>query len=101
MGILLRIPHLPLGWPASGLALLPLLGPPCCWPGSCWEARFGRRGWGTSKMCRVDLSEVQAIMVPDGLNARENMVAVSMPRRSSAMRAQLLVEKMRMRVPYL
>ena len=51
-------------------------------------------------MCSVDLSDVQASMVPDGLKAREKMVAVSMPRRSSTRRAQLLVEKMRIRVPY-
>lgn len=51
-------------------------------------------------MCRVDLSEVLARKVPDGLKAREKMVAGSMPRRSSARRAQLLVAKTRMRVPY-
>lgn len=51
-------------------------------------------------MCRVDLSDVQARSVPEGLNPSEKMVAVSMPRRSSARRAQLLVEKTRINVPY-
>jgi hypothetical protein len=50
-------------------------------------------------MCRVDLSEVQASSVPEGLKPRENMLAVSMPRRSSAKRAQLLVAQTRIRVP--
>jgi hypothetical protein len=50
-------------------------------------------------MCKVDLSEVQASSVPDGLNPSEKIVAVSMPRRSSATRPQLLVAKTRMRVP--
>lgn len=43
-------------------------------------------------MCSVALSEVQASNEPDGEKARENMVAGSMPLRSSANLAQLLVE---------
>lgn len=50
-------------------------------------------------MWSVDLSEVQASMVPDGLKASEKMVAGSIPRRSSTRRAQLLVAKTRIRVP--
>lgn len=50
-------------------------------------------------MCSVDLSEVHASIVPEGLKPRENMLAVSMPRRNSANRAQLLVAQTRMRVP--
>jgi len=50
-------------------------------------------------MCRVDLSDVQASSVPEGLKPREKMVAESTPRRSSARRAQLLVAKTRISVP--
>lgn len=96
MGILERNPHLPFPFPTlpPSEALLELLNEPVLSSG-----RDGRLGCGTSKMCRVDLSEVQASMVPDGLKAREKMVAGSMPRRSSTSRAQLLVANTRMRVP--
>jgi hypothetical protein len=52
-----------------------------------------------SNMWRVALSEVQARRVPDGLKRREKIDAWSMPRRSSAMRAQFAVAKTRMSVP--
>lgn len=45
-----------------------------------------------SKMWRVPLSDVQASMVADGEKARVQIVAGSMPRLSSAILAQLLVE---------
>jgi hypothetical protein len=61
--------------------------------------RAGRWGWGRSKICNVDLSEVTATSVLDGDIAIENTNAWSIPRRSSAIRAQLLVEKTRMSVP--
>lgn len=50
-------------------------------------------------MCNVDLSDVTAMRLLDGDIAMEYTRAWSMPRRSSAMRAQLLVEKTRMSVP--
>lgn len=50
-------------------------------------------------MWRVDLSDVQANWVPEGLKAREKMVAGSIPRRSSTRRAQLDVAKTRIKVP--
>ena len=56
-------------------------------------------GCGTSKTWRVALSEVQARRAPEGLKEREKIVAGSMPRRSSATRAQLLVAWTRMIVP--
>lgn len=57
-------------------------------------------GYGISKTCSVDLSEVTARSFPEGDIAREKIVAWSTPRLSSAMRAQLLVAKTRIKVPY-
>lgn len=51
-------------------------------------------------MWRVDLSDVHASCVPEGLKAREKMVAGSIPRRSSTRRAQLDVANTRIRVPW-
>jgi hypothetical protein len=51
-------------------------------------------------MWRVDLSEVQASIDPDGLNDRENMVAGSMPLLNSPIFAVLLVLKTRINVPF-
>lgn len=39
-------------------------------------------------------------MAPDGLKAKEKIVAGSIPRRSSTSRAQLLVAKTRIKVPW-
>jgi hypothetical protein len=50
-------------------------------------------------MCSVDLSDVQARKLPDGLKASEKIEAGSMPRLSSATLAQLLVAKTRISVP--
>ncbi len=50
-------------------------------------------------MWRVDLSDVTANMVEEGEMEMLNMKAGSTPRRSSAIRRQLLVEKTRTRVP--
>lgn len=50
-------------------------------------------------MCKVDLSDVTAISMFEGEMAMENITAWSIPRRSSAMRAQLVVEKTRISVP--
>ena len=61
--------------------------------------RPGFLGCGTSKTCNVDLSDVHASIVPEGLKRREKMVAWSMPRRSSAILAQLLVAHTRISVP--
>lgn len=51
-------------------------------------------------MCRLPLSEVHASMAPEGLKRSEKMVAESVPRRRSAIRAQLLVAYILMMVPY-
>lgn len=59
----------------------------------------GLRGLGTSNMCRLPLSDVQASMLPDGLKRNENIVAFSLPRLRSANFAQLAVAKMRTSVP--
>lgn len=52
-----------------------------------------------SKMWRVDLSEVTAIISLDGDMARSKMVAGSIPRLSSIIFALLLVENTRIKVP--
>ena len=54
---------------------------------------------GRWKMCKVDLSDVTANMLELGDMDMLKMKAGSTPRRSSAMRTQLLVEKTRTRVP--
>jgi hypothetical protein len=59
----------------------------------------GLRGFGTSKMCRLPLSDVHASMLPAGLNRRENIVAFSLPRLLSANLAQLAVANIRTIVP--
>ncbi len=59
----------------------------------------GLRILGTSKMCKLPLSDVQASILPDGLKRNENIVAFSLPRLRSANFAQLLVAKMRTSVP--
>lgn len=51
-------------------------------------------------MCSVDLSDVTARSWLLGEMEREKILAGSTPRRSSAIRAQLLVAKTRTRVPY-
>ena len=56
---------------------------------------------GRSNICRVDLSEVTANSSLLGDMAIEYMAAWSTPRRSSPMRAQLLVENVLMSVPCL
>ena len=53
-----------------------------------------------SKIWRVDLSDVTASSWLEGENARENMIAGSTPRRNSMIRAQLFVEKTRIKVPW-
>lgn len=94
MGIFERMPHFPfpsppsVEGPAPPSALLGLTG-----------GGAGLLGFGTSKTWSVNLSDVHASIVPEGLKAREKMVAGSMPRRSSASLAQLLVAKIRTRVP--
>lgn len=50
-------------------------------------------------MWSVPLSEVAASNWPDGENARENIIAGSTPRLNSVIRAQLLVENTRSKVP--
>lgn len=52
-----------------------------------------------SKICSVDLSDVTARRWPEGAIAKENMVAWSTPRLSSAIRAQLLVANTLTSVP--
>lgn len=59
----------------------------------------GLRRLGTSKICKLPLSDVQASMLPDGLNRSENIVAFSLPRLRSANFAQLAVANMRTSVP--
>lgn len=59
----------------------------------------GLRGLGTSKICMLPLSEVQANILPDGLKRNENIVAFSLPRLRSANFAQLPVAKIRTSVP--
>lgn len=54
---------------------------------------------GMSKICSVDLSDVTASSWLFGEMDMENILAGSIPRRSSAIRAQLLVAKTRTRVP--
>jgi len=61
--------------------------------------REGFIGWGMSNMCKVDLSDVTATNCPPGDIATEYIVAWSTPRRSSAIRAQLLVANTRTKVP--
>ena len=56
-------------------------------------------GGESSKMCRVDLSEVAATRVLLGDIPMEKMAAWSTPRRNSAMGVLLLVRKTRIRVP--
>lgn len=88
------MPHLPLPSPS------PALGRMVLEDGVAGAGfRVGFFGCGTSKTWSVALSEVQARRVPDGLKAREKMVAGSMPRRSSVTRAQLLVAWTRIIVP--
>jgi hypothetical protein len=93
-GILPRIPHLPFPSPSPGPGSRLLVD--CVGVVAFFPALFG---FGTSKICKVDLSDVQARRSPEGLKAREKMVAGSMPRRSSAILAQLDVEKTRIIVP--
>src|ERR1700761_1243696 len=54
---------------------------------------------GSSKTWRVDLSDVTASIVDDGDIDMLKTKAGSTPRRSSATRAQLAVEKTRIKVP--
>ena len=88
------MPHLPRPSPS------PALGRMVLEEGVADGFRGAFFGWGTSKTWRVALSDVQARRVPEGLKASEKMVAGSMPRRSSATRAQLLVAWTRMIVPW-
>ena len=104
-GIFDSTPHFPV--PSfEPVPLFPVAALPDCEPLA--PVVTGQRvtflGLGTSKMWRVDLSEVQASMVPngldpDGLKASENMVAESIPLLSSTTRAQLDVENTLMSVP--
>lgn len=64
-----------------------------------WLRRDNVRGCGRSKTCNVDLSDVTAKYVFEGEMASENIMAWSTPRRNSAILAQLLVEKTRIKVP--
>lgn len=57
----------------------------------------GRR----SKMCKVPLSEVDAMNWLLGDMARPNMTAASTPRRNSWISVCVLVLKTRIRVPYM
>lgn len=59
----------------------------------------GLRVLGTSKICKLPLSDVQASILPDGLKRNENIVAFSLPRLRSATLAQLAVAKTRTSVP--
>lgn len=60
----------------------------------------GLRGFGTSKICKLPLSDVQANMFPDGLKRKEKIVAFSLPRLRSANFAPLPVAKIRTSVPW-
>lgn len=53
----------------------------------------------SSKICRVDLSDVVAILAPEGEKEIEKVAAWSTPRRNSKRRASLAVDQTRKRVP--
>lgn len=95
-GILLRMPHFWLGPSSPFVAKLPF---PIDVSRRLWSNEADLEGFGMSKTCRVDLSEVTASMRLDGEIDIEKMVAWSTPRRSSAMRAPVLVLKRRISVP--
>jgi hypothetical protein len=99
-GILPRKPHFPFPFStAAAVALGRLQGnAPLTGLEGLWSPR-SFSGSGTSKTWRVPLSEVQASRLPSLLKAREKIAALSQPRRSSQMRAQLRVFQMRMIVP--
>lgn len=64
-----------------------------------WLRRIICLGWGISKICRVDLSDVTASREFDGENERENITAWSTPRRSSASFVQFAEANTLIRVP--
>ena len=64
-----------------------------------WLRRTRWWGWGISKICRVDLSDVTASREFDGENERENITAWSTPRRSSASFVQFAEANTLIRVP--
>lgn len=99
--MLLRNPHL-LVASAFGFALVDGLkdAADCEMRGAPRDAEdMGLRVLGTSKICKLPLSDVQANILPDGLKRNENIVAFSLPRLRSANFAQLPVAKMRTSVP--
>lgn len=99
IGIRLRSPHFWLGSSSPKPGLPP---PPAVvyrWLVLPVRALGGFEGWGISKTCKVDLSDVTASSFPEGDIATERITAGSTPRRTSASRAQLLVAKTRTSVP--
>lgn len=94
-GILPRIPHF---W-FDDSSLMEPKDPPCIGPRCRVSLGGGLKGCGKSKICKVDLSEVTARRLLSGEMAMEKIVAWSTPRRSSAIRAQLRVANIRIRVP--
>lgn len=100
-GILPKKPHFPLPFStAAAVALGRLHGnAPLTGLEGLWSSR-SFSGSGTSKMWRVPLSELQASRLLSLLKASEKMAALSQPRRSSQIRAQLRVFQIRMRVPW-
>jgi hypothetical protein len=63
------------------------------------SGRAALEGWGISKTCNVDLSEVTASIWLDGEIDIEKIDAWSTPRLNSAMRAPLLIPNTRINVP--